>query len=164
MDFRTERLAAERLCLAHLGDLTAYHLDPEVTRYLGGIRSPARTEEYLNDNLAHWDEHGFGLWVLRTIDGAFAGRAGIRHIEVEDTPEVEIAYALWRHLWRRGLASEIAQALVAIWRDRRLSPALIGIASLANGPSRRALAKVGLRYERDVTYHSEAVALDRTTL
>jgi len=164
MSFRTERLAAERLSLAHLGELTMFYLDPEVTRYLGGIRSPAKTEEYLNANLAHWDRYGFGLWVLRTADGAFAGRAGIRHVDVEGAPEVEIAYALRRDLWRRGLASEIAQALVAIWRDRSLSPSLIGIASLANEPSRRVLAKVGLSYERDVTYHGEFVALYRTTL
>jgi RimJ/RimL family protein N-acetyltransferase len=164
MDFRTERLVAERLSLAHLRDLTVFHLDPEVTRYLGGTRSPAETEEYLNANLAHWDRHGYGLWVLRTADGTFVGRAGIRHIDVEGAPEVEIAYAVCRDLWRRGLASEIARALVAVWRGRRLSPSLIGIASLANEPSRRVLAKVGLSYERDATYHGESVALYRTTL
>ena len=50
---------------------------------------------------------------------------------------------------------------VAIWRNRGPSPSLIGISSLANEPSRRALAKVGLSHERDVTYHSGAVALYR---
>jgi hypothetical protein len=61
MDFRTKRLAAERLSSAHLGGLTKLHLDPEVMRHVGGVRSPAKTEEYLSANLARWDQHGFGL-------------------------------------------------------------------------------------------------------
>ena len=164
MDFRTERLTAERLAAGHLADLTALHLDPEVSFFLGGVRSPAQTEDYLDTNLAHWREHGHGLWVLRTADGAFAGRAGLRHIEVEGVPEMEIAYTFRRDLWRQGLATEIAQALVAIWRTARLSPSLIGIASLANAGSRRVLEKVGLRYERDAAYHGDVVALYRTRL
>jgi len=164
MDFRTERFAAERLSPAHLRDLIELHLDPEVTRHLGGIRSPAMTAEYLDANLAHWDQHGFGLWVFRTVDGQFAGRAGIRHIDVEGVPEVEIAYTLCRDLWGQGMATEIAQALLGIWKDRRISPSLIGIASLDNEPSRRVLTKVGLNYERKASYHGEAVALYRTRL
>ncbi len=35
-------------------------------------------EDYLAVNMAHWDRHGRGLWVLRTKDGAFAGRAGMK--------------------------------------------------------------------------------------
>lgn len=131
----------------------------KVTHYLAGLRSPAKTEEYLDANRAHWDQHGCGLWVLRTADGTFAGRAAIRHIEVEGEPEVEIAYALRRDLWRRRMASEISQALVAIWRDRRLSRSLIGVASFANEPSRRVLTKVGSSCERNVTCHGEDVAL-----
>src|SRR4051812_37769987 len=74
--FRTARLSAERLRENHLADLVALHLDAEVSRYLGGVRPAERTKTYLEANMAHWDQHGFGLWVLRTKDGAFAGRAG----------------------------------------------------------------------------------------
>jgi RimJ/RimL family protein N-acetyltransferase len=83
---------------------------------------------------------------------------------VEGVPEVEIAYTLHRALWRRGLGAEIAQALVGIWRDRKLSLSLIGLASLDNEPSKRILMKVGLNYERDASYHGEAVALYRMEL
>jgi RimJ/RimL family protein N-acetyltransferase len=164
MDFRTERLTAERLAAGHLADLTALHLDPEVSRFLGGVRSPAQTEAYLAANLAHWERHGHGLWVVRTADGGFAGRVGLRYIDVEGVAEMEIAYTLRRDLWRQGLASEAARALVAIWRARRLSPSLIGVASPANTGSRRVLEKAGLGYERDAVYHGEAVALYRMVL
>lgn len=98
--FSTDRLTAERLHENHLADLVALHLDPDVSRYIGGVRSAETTTNYLATNMAHWDEHGFGLWTLRSKDGAFAGRAGIRHILVDDVAEIEIAYAFKRDLWR----------------------------------------------------------------
>ncbi len=164
MDFRTERLTAERLAADHLADLAALHLDPEVSRFLGGVRSPAETEAYLDANLAHWARHGHGLWVIRTPDGAFAGRAGLRYIDVEGVREMEIAYAFRRDLWGQGLATEVAQALAAIWRGRRLSPSLIGIASPTNIGSRRVLEKVGFDQEREAAYRGAAVVLYRMVL
>jgi RimJ/RimL family protein N-acetyltransferase len=161
MDFRTDRLTAERLAPGHLADLTALHLDAEVSRFLGGVRSPVQTEAYLSENLAHWARRGYGLWVARTADGAFAGRAGLRHIEVEGVPEMEIAYTFRRDLWGQGLATEIAQALVGLWRERRLSPSLIGLASPENIGSRRVLEKAGLKQERTAAHHGHPVVLYR---
>jgi RimJ/RimL family protein N-acetyltransferase len=110
--FETAKLSAERLREDHLADLTTLHLDPHVMHYLGGVRSPEATRAYLTANLEHWDRFGFGLWVLRTRDGKFAGRAGIRHVVVERVPEVEVAYTFQRVLWGKGLATEVAEALV----------------------------------------------------
>jgi hypothetical protein len=64
--FRTSRLTAERLHEGHLADLVALHLDPDVSRYLGGVRSPEATKTYLTVNMAHWD---FRLCFVR-ISGA----------------------------------------------------------------------------------------------
>src|SRR6185312_14865863 len=115
------RLPAARLAPGHLADLTALHLDPEVSGFLGGVRSPVQTGAYLDANLAHWQRHGHGLWVLRIADGAFAGRAGLRYVDVEGESEMEIAYTFRRDLWGQGLATEVAQALLGIWRAWRLS-------------------------------------------
>jgi RimJ/RimL family protein N-acetyltransferase len=161
MIFETQRLTAERLSADHLADLTELHLDPEVCRHLGGVRSPAQTEAYLTANLAHWDRHGFGLWVVRTLDGRFAGRVAIRHVEIEGAPNVEIAYTFRRDLWGQGLATEAGRAMMRLWRDRRLSSSLIGIASPANTGSRRVLEKLGFLHERAAVYHGEAVILYR---
>ncbi len=164
MDFRTERLTAERLAPGHLADLTALHLDSEVSRFLGGVRSPGQTEAYLDVNLAHWTEHDHGLWVFRTMDGAFVGRAGVRYIDLEGVREMEIAYALRRQFWGQGLASEIAGALVEIWRARRLFPSLIGIASPDNIGSRRVLEKAGLAREGEAVHHGAPVVVYRMRL
>jgi hypothetical protein len=67
--FETSRLLAERLHEGHLADLVALHLDPDVSLYLDGVRSPEATKAYLMVNMAHWERHGFGLWVLRNAGG-----------------------------------------------------------------------------------------------
>jgi len=38
------------------------HLDPEVSRYLGRVRSPEATKVYLTVNTALRDRRGFGIW------------------------------------------------------------------------------------------------------
>ncbi|MBV8653935.1 MAG: GNAT family N-acetyltransferase [Alphaproteobacteria bacterium] len=161
--FTTRRLAAERLCHDHLADLVTLHLDPEVSRYLGGIRAPDVTQAYVAANIAHWDRYGFGLWVLKTRTGAFAGRAGLRHITIDGADEIEVAYTLKRSLWGQGLASEIALALVDIGLSKLRLPSLVGVASVGNLASRRVLEKSGFVFEGSEIYQGEEVVVYRVT-
>jgi RimJ/RimL family protein N-acetyltransferase len=160
--FRTSRLTAERLHEGHLADLVALHLDPDVSRYLGGVRSPEATKTYLTANMAHWDRHGFGLWVVRTQTGEFAGRAGIRQAVVDDREEVEIAYTFKRVLWGQGLASEITNALTNLGLLQLELPSLVGVVSVENGASRRVLEKSNFTLERSTIYHGEEVVIYRS--
>ncbi|WP_454644412.1 GNAT family N-acetyltransferase [Bradyrhizobium liaoningense] len=159
--FSTDRLTAERLNESHLADLVALHQDPEVSRYLGGVRTAEVTKAYLATNMAHWDQHGFGLWALRTQDGAFAGRAGLRHIMVDDIDEIEIAYAFTRSAWGRGFASEIAVAMTRIGLSELALPSLVGIIYVGNVASRRVLEKSNYVLERNTNRHGEDVVIYR---
>ncbi|OKO74687.1 acetyltransferase [Bradyrhizobium sp. NAS80.1] len=159
--FSTRRLTAEKLGEDHLADLVALHLDAEVSRYLGGVRSAEATKAYLAVNMAHWDQHGFGLWVLRTRDGAFAGRAGIRHILVDGVDEIEIAYTFKREFWGQGFASEIATALTDIGLSQLELTSLIGLVLVGNGASRRVLEKSNYIIEKSTTRHGEDVVIYR---
>lgn len=159
--FSTSRLTAEKLHESHLADLVALHLDAEVSRYLGGVRSAEATKAYLDANMAHWDQHGFGLWTLRTKDGEFAGRAGIRHLVVDDVDEIEIAYAFKHTLWGQGLASEIADVLTDIGLTRLALPCLVGLVYAENGASRRVLEKSGFTLERSTTRRGQDMVIYR---
>jgi RimJ/RimL family protein N-acetyltransferase len=159
--FTTPRLVAERLHERHLADLSALHLDPKVSRYLGGTRSPEATKAYLATNLAHWDHHGFGRWAWRTPDGVFVGRAGIRPLMVEGEPEIEVAYALTREAWGRGYASEMTLALVEHALERLELPSLVGVVMIEHVASRRVLEKAGFTLERSVSHAGEPCVLYR---
>lgn len=160
--FRTARLIGERLREDHLADLVALHLDPDVSRYLGGVRSPEATKEYVAANIAHWERHGYGLWVLKTPAGEFAGRAGLRQVVVDDQEDVEIAYTFKRTLWGQGLASEIAPALTRFGLVQLKLPSLIGLVSVDNTASRRVLEKSGYTFERSTIWRGENVVIYRS--
>lgn len=160
--FSTSRLIAERLRQDHLADLVALHLDPEVSRYLGGVRTPEATKEYVAAAMTHWDRHGFGLCALRTHAGEFAGRAGIRRAIVNGAPEFEILYTLKRELWGSGLASEIAVALTGIARVQLRLPSLVGQVVIGNTASCRVLEKLNFTRERTMQSRGEEVALYRS--
>ena len=151
--FATARLNATRLAREDLSDLVQLHLDEEVSRFLGGVRTIEATAIYLDTNLQHWDEHGLGLWTLRSTDGAFMGRAGLRYVDLEGVRELEIAYTLVRSAWGQGLATEVAEALVEIWQTRCPDPSLVGIVVKGNRPSENVLQKAGFSYERDAVFH-----------
>jgi RimJ/RimL family protein N-acetyltransferase len=160
--FATDRLIAERLREDHLADLVALHLDPDVSRYIGGVRSVEATKAYLATSIAHWDQLGFGLWALRIDSGEFAGRAGIRRTLVDDVPEFEILYALKRDYWGRGLASEIAAALTGMARSQLQLPSLVGFVVAGNDASCRVLEKCGFTRQRTTLSRGAEVLLYRS--
>lgn len=98
---------------------------------------------------------------LRTRDGAFAGRAGIRHILVDGIAEIEIAYTFKRDLWGQGFASETAAALTHIGLSQLALPSLIGLVFAEHGASRRVLEKSNYILEKSTTHHGEDVVIYR---
>ncbi len=159
--FRTARLFAERLTPAHLDDLVVLHQDPAVMAFVGGVRTPPVTADYLKTNLAHWDQRGFGLWIIRDESGRFIGRAGLRPLDVEGVEEIEVAYTFIRDCWGMGYASEITAALVEIGFGRLKLPEIVGIVTLTHTASRRVLEKAGFVFERVYCEKGEEVALYR---
>ena len=68
---------ASRVATFHAGRLdwlADLYSDRDVTRYLGGVKDRARTEELLNTRiLQYYDEHpGLGIWV--TVERATGSR------------------------------------------------------------------------------------------
>ena len=153
--FTTPRLKATRLAPEDLPDLVVLHLDAEVSRFLGGVRTRAVTAAYLETGLHHWADHGIGLWALRTHGGTSMGRAALRYVDLEGVPELEVAYAFARSAWGQGLATEIALALVEIWRTECDEQSLVGIVMTGNTPSEQVLRKAGFSYERNAVFHDE---------
>jgi RimJ/RimL family protein N-acetyltransferase len=161
--FSLRRLFAERLMDAHLPFLRRMDNNADMMASLGGIRSDAETKAYLERNLAHWAEHGFGIWILRDpTTGRVMGRAGLRHLTVETTDEVELAYALLPEFWGRGLATDAARACVTIGREWLGLPSVVGLTTPDNLASQRVLFKASLSPERELVHGGVGHILFRT--
>lgn len=159
--FETDRLRAKMLSHEDLSDLVRLHLDEEVSRFLGGVRTPEATAAYLKNNMRHWVDNGFGLWALRAENGTFVGRAGLRRIEIEGTPELEVVYTLARTSWGNGYATEVTRALVQIWHLRCQEQSLVGVVMKGNDRSEHVLLKSGFAYQHDALFHGEICGVFR---
>jgi RimJ/RimL family protein N-acetyltransferase len=161
--FSLRRLFAERLTDAHLPFLRRMDNNSELMARLGGIRGDAETKAYLQRNLAHWAEHGFGIWILRDpTSGRVIGRAGLRHLVVEAVDEVELAYALLPEFWGRGLATDAARACVTIGREWLGLSSVVALTTADNLASQRVLLKASLTAEREVVHGGRGHILFRT--
>ncbi len=143
--FQTPRLSAERLLPHHFPDLLRMHSDPRQMAPLGGRKDEVATRAYLERNLNHWDDHGFGLWILRERpDGPVIGRALLRYLDVDGRDEVEVGYSFHPEYWGRGLATEIATTCVSLGREQFGLLSIVAITLPDNLASKRVLTKAGL--------------------
>lgn len=158
--FRTARLVAARPRAADFDDLDRLHRDPRVMATLapagapdGGLLSGDETRRFLRRNLDHWCRHGYGLWIFRDpADGRFVGRGGLRHAHVGGNDEVELGYALMADSWGRGLATEMAKAIVAVGFAELGLADVVCFTLTTNRASRRVMEKAGFAYERDLLH------------
>jgi RimJ/RimL family protein N-acetyltransferase len=127
--------------------------DAQFMAMLGGVRDSAGTVAYLETNVRHWADHGFGMWMLRdAATGAVVGRAILRHLDVAGVDEVETGYGFMPEHWGRGLATEIAEACIRIGFDQLQLPSIVAVTTPANLASQQVMRKAGLTYERDIVH------------
>lgn len=151
--FSTERLIADRLRWEDLGELCRMDQDPIVMITLNGIRSEEETQQFLHNNLNHWQCHGYGLWMFRDKGkGRFVGRGGLRNVCVDGNDEIELAYALMAKYWGLGIATEMAEAILTIGFDFLNIKNVVCFTLTTNRASQRVMEKVGFQYQRDIIH------------
>lgn len=142
---QTARLALRRFTPRDLEPLVQLYSDPEVTRYIGGLKAREQVEELLRDRiLAYYDQHpGLGIWAtLERQGGAFVGLHLLNHIHGES--DIQVGYVLHRDHWGRGYATEMCVALLRYgFADLKL-PRIAAITDRPNLASQRVLLKAGL--------------------
>jgi ribosomal-protein-alanine N-acetyltransferase len=149
----TPRLLLQRMVAGDLDDLTRLHVDPHVMATMGGTRTPEATAEWLDRQRGHWQRCGFGLWVTRErATGAFAGRGGLHHVEIDGRDEIELGYCFRAEFWGRGLATELARESVRVAFEVLKLPDIVCFTLPTNLASQRVMQKAGFRYERDIVY------------
>jgi [ribosomal protein S5]-alanine N-acetyltransferase len=147
----TQRLLAEPLRREHLPLYCRLFQNEQVMATLSDDGLPAAPEaiaHWLEQSVAHWERHGWGLWLLCDCGGQFVGRAGLRWTTVEGADEVELAYALMPEFWNLGLATEIARASVRLAFEQLGLAGIFAFTLPTNIASLRVMQKAGLRHER----------------
>jgi RimJ/RimL family protein N-acetyltransferase len=141
---RTDRLVLRPVAPAHLDDLVRLKGDEAAFGLmLHGTRSPARTAEELQDDMAFWVVRGYGTWAVHLAgDNSFLGIVGL--MERPDGRGIALRFALWPWSRGKGYAREAARAALAFGHSAGLGR-IIAVARESNLASRAVLADLGLR-------------------
>lgn len=152
-ELRTERTRLRRPTPADRDDLHRMHRDAKVMATLGGVRSGEVTDTTMRRLIGHWDANDFGYWIARDPDtGAFAGRAGLRLLVVDEQPEIELGYGFMSEHWGKGIATEVAAEIVRVGFEEVGTGDLVCFTTTTNDASRRVMEKLGFRYEKDFVH------------
>jgi RimJ/RimL family protein N-acetyltransferase len=141
----TARLHGARITAEDRPLYRALWQDPAVVRTLGGPRTLAQIDAKIDRLVAMWRSAGFGVYTLREGDVA-CGYAGLAPTDAGGRDSVEILYGFAPTVWRRGLATEAARALVELALGGLGLPEVCGFTWTENLGSRRVLELAGLVY------------------
>lgn len=131
--------------------------DPEVMRYMGGIRKPEQIRTNLTGMVHHFEKYGFSLGPVYELEtGQFVGGAGILYLGYDDSqPDIEVGFALLSQFWSKGYATELANALIDWGFSNLKIPKLVGVAHVENLKSQKVLKKVNMHYKREGDYQGQ---------
>jgi RimJ/RimL family protein N-acetyltransferase len=160
---RTERIELRPMTTEHLDLLVELDADPEVLRHiLGRARTRDEVHEFWGPRCADTEAGlvGLGWWVGfdRVDDGSFLGWWDLSPTLPLAEPGVapdraEVGYRLARRHWRRGLATEGAEALLAHGFDTIGLDVVWAETMAVNAGSRGVMRRLGMRHVR--TEHRE---------
>lgn len=153
---RTRRLLARKPTPEDRARYHAHFSQPKVERWLRPSPLPPFSAQVLDEliegDCAHWEDHGFGPWVLLDGEtGAFAGRGGLAWTSVEGSAEIELPWSIEPHLHEQGLATEAATAAVE-WARELGFDHVVALVLPANKASRRVAAKAGFEEAGEVIH------------
>jgi RimJ/RimL family protein N-acetyltransferase len=165
---QTERLLARPPEPADRALYHAHFTRPEIEAWLRPSPLPPFTaqviDELVEGDQVHWQDHGFGPWVLvQKETGAFAGRGGLAWTSVEGVAEVELPWSIEPDLHGCGLATEAARAACHHARELGLEQ-VVALVLPANVPSRRVAEKTGFEEDGEVIHAGLPHLLFRLTL
>jgi len=142
----TPRLLIRRLEPGDVDALVALWTDPEVTRYVGGPREPAKLRAGLEADAAAPAAPAMDLWtVVEKASGRVVGNCGLLEKTVDGQAEVELAYVLARSAWGHGYATEAAAAVCRYAFETLSLRRLVSLVDPPNAASLRVAARLGMR-------------------
>jgi RimJ/RimL family protein N-acetyltransferase len=151
----TARLELAAFAPSDMDELADVFSHPEVWHFpYGRAFTREETQAFLDRQLEHWRECGFGCWVARTVaDGRMIGYLGLSvpTFLPEILPAVEVGWRLVPPAWGRGYATEGAVAALDAGFATLGLERVCSVPQSDNPPSARVAERLGMTLIREVT-------------
>lgn len=146
----TERLKFRKLTLDDFDWLFELRSDPEVARYLGGVKPREAVETRLRWHMECHEKLGIGMCVMmyKPEDDKRIGFAGIQPLEVAG--EIEVGYSMAKDYWGLGIGSEACRAWLDYGFNKYGLERIIAVADPDNVGSTHIMEKCGMKYEKNI--------------
>jgi RimJ/RimL family protein N-acetyltransferase len=144
----TDRLALRPVVDADRDAIADLNARPEVGAWLGGVRSRADSDAFVDRVMAHEAEHGFGFWAAeRKADGRLIGMAGVWWVpsEMNMPGAAEIGWRFLPEVWGQGYATEAARASLAHGFNILKPPEIIAFTARTNLASQAVMRRLGMK-------------------
>ena len=119
-----------------------------------GSFSLEQMRSWLDRNLSHQKEHGYGLSsVILKSNGELIGDCGLEHTDFEGKPCVEVGYDFLSRYWSQGYATEAARAVrdYAL-KELRIDPdSMCSFIRRSSRASQRVSEKIGMHMVKEYT-------------
>ena len=152
--FETERLIIRKFKPEDLPELIEQRSDPEVNKYLGGVRlqNPQALEKRLQFYIDCYEKYGFGTCAVHWKEtGEMIGSCGLQPLE--NTGEIEVGYSLIKSFWRKGLATECARAWLEYGFNQAGLERIVAVTQPENEGSWRVMEKLGMVREKTAEHY-----------
>jgi ribosomal-protein-alanine N-acetyltransferase len=146
MELRTDRLLLRSFRPEDEEGLFLLWNDPQVRQYLWDGQPVAHevVQEQIALSQQDFRERGFGMFTLLLSPqaGQLIGFCGLRRIDEGEA--IEILYGLLPGFWKRGLATEAAQAVLRFGFEHLGLEEILAGADFANAASLRCMQRLGM--------------------
>lgn len=154
----TRRLVLSKPAISDISLFSEILSCPQQTRYLPN-KAPytiVQQENYLNNRINHWHQHGFGTFVISLKETPLSDTAlkdkrvretKLGFIGIEYTPKsdkVDIRFALTKDHEGLGYTSEAANAVLEYMSEHTQHRHIYGVAMPNNQASKAVLIKLGM--------------------
>jgi RimJ/RimL family protein N-acetyltransferase len=113
---------------------------------------PADGDDWLDDDMRHWERFGFGPWaVAERGSGDYLGRVGLRWSEIGGRARVEVLWSIDPERHGEGFAGEAAAAALEFAGKLELDEVYAMILA-RNAASLRVAEKIGLERDGNVEH------------
>ena len=155
MAITTERIFFKKPQSTDLVCLHSCFGDYETTKYWrpGVSLSLADTQVRLAAMIDHWEQHGFGDWILtEKLTGKFIGFCGLHFIDAME--EVNVGYMLEKSNWGLGYATEAVIASVQFGFHSLTLKKIVAVIQPPNKASKKVAERAGLIFWKNIVWQS----------
>ena len=145
--FETNRCSIQTFRGTDFQDVSELYLNPQVRRFLGGIRQAEEMNEVLESMVNPAVDSYY--WVIREKESQlFIGLVSLD--PHHDGEYLEISYQFLPIWWGRGYGAEVVEKIIHYAFEELKLSKVVAETQIANDASCRLLEKVGMKLERTI--------------